>query len=152
MKRRDRSQCLIIRNNKILMAKHCQNKDEWRCLPGGAVEKGESPEEAALRELSEECCVKGKIIKKISEYPDPISNGYNYTYLIDIGNQVAILGEDPEMRDNPILVSIDWLSLQEICERDRAYLWSAGLLSIKEFANELASWGDDISYPSKRIK
>jgi len=148
MERRDRSQCIIVRDGKILMAKHCQDGDEWRCLPGGAIEKGETPEEAALRELLEECCVQGEIIKKTSEYPDPISNGYNYTFWVDIGNQVPILGEDPEMKDNPILFGIDWLSLKEICERDRAYLWSAGLLSVKKFADELVTWGDDISYPS----
>lgn len=148
MARRDRSQCIVVRDGKILMAKHCQNGDEWRCLPGGAIEHGESPEQAVLRELFEECCVHGDIIKKVSEYPDPISNGNNYTFWVDIGKQTPILGEDPEMMENPILFGIDWLSLTEICERDRAYLWAAGLLSIDEFANELMSWGDDISYPA----
>jgi ADP-ribose pyrophosphatase YjhB (NUDIX family) len=130
------------------MAKHRQNGEEWRCLPGGAVEKEESPEEAALRELLEECCVHGVIIKKTSEYSDPFSNGQTHTFLVDIGNQNPTLGEDPEIKENPILFGIDWLALNEICERDRAFLWAAGLLSVKEFANELASWGDDISYPS----
>lgn len=148
MERRDRSQCIVIRDGKILMAKHRQNGEEWRCLPGGAIEKGESPEEAALRELLEECCVQGSIIKKTSEYSDPFSDGQNYTFFIDIGDQNPTLGEDPEIKETPILFGIDWLSLNEICERDRAFVWAAGLLSINEFANELTSWGDDISYPS----
>lgn len=148
MERRGRSQCIIVRNSKILMVKHRQNGEEWRCLPGGAIEKGESPEAAALRELFEECCVHGEIIKKTSEYFDPFSNGYNYTFWVDIGNQIPVLGEDPEMKENPILVDVNWLSLNEICERDRAHIWAAGLLAIKEFGDELILWSDDISYPS----
>ena len=150
MERKDRSQCLVVRSGKILMAEHSQNGKVWRCLPGGAIEKNESPESAALRELFEECCVEGRIIKKVSEYPDPISGGYNHTFWIDIGNQKPVLGRDPELEGNQILTSIDWLFLSDICERDRAFLWSAGLLAIKEFVDELLSWDDDISYPTKK--
>jgi len=41
--RLERAQCLVIRNNKILMVKHCHEGEEWWCLPGGAIEKGETP-------------------------------------------------------------------------------------------------------------
>ena len=84
---RNRSQCIVIRNNKILMAKHCKNGLEWRCLPGGAIEEGESPEQAALRELNEECCVKGVIIKKTCEYIDPFTQGDCHTFWVEIGDQ-----------------------------------------------------------------
>jgi 8-oxo-dGTP pyrophosphatase MutT (NUDIX family) len=43
-----------VRNGKILMAAHHENRNDWRCLPGGAIEKGDTPEDAALRELLEE--------------------------------------------------------------------------------------------------
>ena len=150
MARKDRSQCIVIRDGSLLMARHCQNGDEWWCLPGGAVEEGETPDEAALRELKEECCVQGTIIKKTGEYPDPFNNGMNHTFFIDIGKQDPVLGEDPETKVDPILFDIDWRALDEICERDRAFIWSAGLVAVKEFADELTSWGDDISYPSKK--
>jgi len=38
----------------------------------------------------------------------------------------------------------------ELSEVDRAYLWSAGLLSIPAFAAELDTWAREISYPGKR--
>ena len=145
-----RAQCLVVRDGKILMVKH-DSGDYWHyCLPGGGIEHGEIPEQAAIRELREECRVDGKIIKKTSEYVDPFDDEkFFYTYYMDIGNQTPALGIDPELIENPILVEVRWLSLNEICEKDRAYLWSAGLVSLKEFAEELDTWGKDISYPEK---
>lgn len=132
------------------MVTHSKEGLQWLCLPGGAVEANESPEEAALRELREECQVEGVLIEKTSQYTDPFSGGNTYTFFIEIGDQIPLLGEDPELLENPILIDVGWYHLEEICERDRAFLWAAGLLSIHEFADELNQWGDDISYPSVR--
>lgn len=75
----------------------------------------------------------------------------NYTFYADIGEQEPSLGEDLEVKENPILIGVEWRTLDSICERDRAYMWAAGLFYIDYFAKELDSWGDDISYPSKRM-
>jgi hypothetical protein len=45
------------------------------------------------------------------------------------------------------LSDMRWLALAEIPERDRAYLWAAGLMSIPQFLDEISHWGDTISYP-----
>ncbi|MGB9716130.1 MAG: NUDIX hydrolase [Thermodesulfovibrionales bacterium] len=37
------------------------------CLPKGTVDKGEKPDETAIREVSEETGLKGRIIKKLGE-------------------------------------------------------------------------------------
>jgi hypothetical protein len=39
------------------------------------------------------------------------------------------------------------MALPEIPERDRAFLWAAGLMGIEEFLTEVSSWGNAISYP-----
>jgi len=129
------------------MVKHRQDDQEWWCLPGGAVEPGESPERAALRELEEECGVQGKPIRQLSyhEYGDGESA---VTFLIDIGIQTPHKGNDPELeRDHQILAEVAWLSLKEIPERDRAFLWASGLLGVPEFLSEVEEWGDNKSYP-----
>jgi len=144
-----RAQCLIVRDNKILMAKHQHSENEWNyCLPGGRIETGETPEQAAIRELKEECNVNGRIIKKVSEYVDSFDFSI-YTFQVNIGEQNPMLGTDPEILENPVLVEVKWLSLYEICERDRAFLWAAGLISSTYFTDELLSWSKDISYPAK---
>ena len=144
----DRAQCMVIRNGEILMVVHRHDGKAYYCLPGGGVEVGETPIEAAARELKEECLVDGDNLQLISMVAH--DGHMNYTYLADIGEQVPALGHDPELIDNPILAGVAWKTLESLTERDRAYLWAAGLFSIDCFAEELDSWGDDLSYPTKR--
>ncbi len=148
-----RAQCIVVRNEKILMVKHREDGIEHYCIPGGGIEAGETPEQAAVRELNEECRVIGKIAKKLGEYHDPYEyDRIFYTYQLDIGGQEPALGCDPEFAEkDAVLVGIEWLALNEMSERDRAFLWSAGIFAIKEFAEELQSYGDDISYPKKAV-
>lgn len=143
-----RAQCLVHRGIHILMAKHHMDGIEWWCLPGGRVELDEKPSDAALRELEEECCIKGRIVRQTGQVID--GDGLeSTTFLIDIGDQEPVMGVDPEfISKNQILVDVKWLTLAEIPERDRAYLWAAGLLSIPEFLDEVSNWGDELSYPT----
>ena len=140
-----RAQCIVHRGNRLLMVKHQMNDEEWWCLPGGGIMEGEKPEQAAIRELKEECCVEGNIIAEVSHNKYP-ADSQSYTYIVDIGRQEPQLGVDPEF-GVPILVDIAWFSLKEVPERDRAFLWFSGLLAIPEFYSEVGQWGDDISYP-----
>lgn len=146
-----RAQALVIRNGRILMARHAQHGREYYVLPGGAIEPGETPEEAVCRELLEECCVQGKIVRKLGEYLYSDGKKVRYTYEMDIGEQEPILGEDPEVDpENPILNGVVWMRMCDLTERDRAYLWAAGLVGVRQFHDEIASWADDISYPALR--
>jgi 8-oxo-dGTP diphosphatase len=143
-----RAQCIINRGSQILMVKHHMNEDEWWCLPGGGVEPDETPVEAALRELEEECNVRGKIVRQTRHATDGFSIE-TITFLVEIGDQEPHKGSDPEFpHDEQILEEVCWMTLKEIPERDRAYLWAAGLMCIPVFLDEVSNWGDELSYPT----
>ncbi len=143
-----RAQCIVQRGMYILMVKHRQDDEEWWCLPGGGVEPHETAAEAALRELQEECGVLGKIICQTSQTMDGVKV-QSVTFLVEIGDQEPNIGADPEFTPaDQILVDLRWLTLLEIPERDRAYLWAAGLLNVPGFEDEVSNWGDALSYPT----
>ena len=64
---------------------------------------------------------------------------------------VAVKGIDPELPpEEQTILGVKWLELDEIAERDRAYLFGAGLMRIPEFHDEVLTWPDnEISYPQK---
>jgi ADP-ribose pyrophosphatase YjhB (NUDIX family) len=143
-----RAQSIVTRNGKILIVKHQQDGVEWWCLPGGAVETGETPQQAAIRELAEECNVRGRVVRRIS-LQESMDDDITITYLVDIGDQEPVLGSDPEfLMGDQVLVDLGWRSLDEIPERDRVFLWAAGLVGVDSYIDEVESWGSQISYPS----
>ena len=83
---------VIFRGKILLLYKNYRNRYEGWVLPKGTVEKGESHEQTALREVYEETGVKAKIIEYIgkSEYsfntPSGIINKEVHWYLMTAEN------------------------------------------------------------------
>jgi 8-oxo-dGTP pyrophosphatase MutT (NUDIX family) len=145
--RTTRAQCIVCREDKLLMVQHHYKGKSWWCLPGGRVEQGETEAQAALRELQEECGVSGVILHKTGHWMY-LAKDKTVTFLVDIGDQTPSIGASPEFQEtDPFLTDLKWMALAEISERDRAFLWAAGLLGIERFSTEVSIWGDDISYP-----
>lgn len=151
---KNRSVAIVIRDGKILMERLCykdaNNGKEFFSVPGGGIEEGETPEQAALRELKEECSLDGTIVKPLAVIYSHGRKEYSFEVAVS-EDQQAITGYDPEEAgsDNPPLREVVWKSLNEISEKDRAFLWSYGLIQVQDFYETIVSWGDEISYPGK---
>ena len=148
---RNRSVVFVIRNKKILMEKLSYpslGDRVFYSIPGGGIEDGETPEQAAIRELKEECGLDGTIVRKLTELYN--NNRTEHVFEVEVpDDQEPITGYDPEEAENedPPLKEVLWMALDEISEKDRACLWGYGLIQIDGFYDEVISWGDTISYP-----
>ena len=150
MFKRSRSVAVVVRDGKILMERVFYFGREFFTVPGGGVDEGETPEQACLRELKEECGLDGKLVRPLATV-HKLEGSAEYSFLVEIPeDQEAVTGYDPEEDiEDPPLKEVLWLRLDEISERDRAFLWSYGLMQVPGFFDEIKAWGDEISYPAE---
>ena len=146
---RNRSMALVVRDGKILMERIFYENRVFYTIPGGGIEECETPEEAALRELREECGLEGTIVRKISEISIRDDGSTEHIFEVRIpDDSEPVTGCDPEEpMDNQPIKDVLWMKLNELSEKDRAFLWTYGLLGIKGYFDEILNWGDEISYP-----
>ena len=100
------SQAFIINEKKVLMVwQHVERGDIVWNFPGGGIEKGETPEEAAVREVKEETGYSVRLLKLM------LKSSFKYTYLATItGGHLRIDKDNP---DNADIVDAAWVGVND---------------------------------------
>jgi 8-oxo-dGTP pyrophosphatase MutT (NUDIX family) len=63
---KDRAVCVCFDDGRVLLMRRVKNGRRYTVLPGGGVEEGETPAEAAVRELDEESGLKGTVVEHLA--------------------------------------------------------------------------------------
>ncbi|CAH1198998.1 hypothetical protein PAECIP111893_01203 [Paenibacillus plantiphilus] len=136
MSNRPRVCAAIIRDNEILMVYHDNGPHghSFWTLPGGAIEDGETPEEAAIREVREEVLLNGKVERLL--YESSYELGPECCYLVQVNaHEEARLGADPELPpEGQILKGIAWIPLDQLKDDSQV---SLVLKSLEQHASSM---------------
>ena len=103
------SMAVVVSDGKLLMIRRSEREGDllW-ALPGGAIETGESPEDAAVRETLEETGLVVKAVRLLGERVHPkTGRAMSYT-------ACEVLQGEAHVADEDELDAVAWVTLDEI--------------------------------------
>lgn len=127
-KRRKSARALILRDDKLLVflrKRHSRKTGEWieyYSIPGGGIDKGESPEDAAIRELYEEMGVRIKLGSLVAHRIGKFFEHYVFTADIIEGEPRLMLDSEEAMHmgeHNQFIVT--WVPVGDLTRENLRY-------------------------------
>jgi 8-oxo-dGTP diphosphatase len=104
--------CYVVRDRQLLMVRRRfrDGAPEWTG-PRGNVEPGETPEEAAVREVKEEVGLTVEVVRRLGERVHP-ATGRHLIYLV-----CRIVAGDATVVDHEEVTAVEWCDLRTVLER-----------------------------------
>jgi len=114
-----RAGVLVFRENKILLTKQYRLliNDYSLEIPGGKIEEGELPEEAAIRECLEETGILCSALKHLITYHPSLDNLYNPTHVFVTSDSEDI--DKNKYLENGEVVGYQWVDFSECVDMVR---------------------------------
>jgi 8-oxo-dGTP diphosphatase len=123
---RIRAGIVLIENNKVALIERHRAGLNYFVFPGGGVDEGESPEEAAIREAMEELGVQVAIQQKIAEIHFGRTSKHIY-FLVErvsgefgSGTGEEFTDSDPNHPEEGIYIPI-WMPIEELPQHKNVY-------------------------------
>lgn len=103
------STAIITDGGRVLMIRRREREGKllW-AFPGGGIEQGETPEQAAVRETAEEVGLEVKAVRTLGERMHP-QTGRHMTYIA-----CEVVAGEAFVADEEELAEVSWIRLEDI--------------------------------------
>ena len=143
---RIRAGIVLIEDNKVALIERHRAGIDYFVFPGGGVDEGESPEQAAIREAMEELGIEVAIKQKVAEIQIGRKSRQVYFLVEQIGGEFGTgVGEeymdsDPNDPEEGIYVPI-WMPVDELLLHEKVYPAAVARLVVK---SAQVGWAPDV--------
>ena len=122
---RVRSGVVLIENGKVALIERHRAGKHYYVFPGGGVDEGETPEQAAIREMEEETGLRVTVQRKLAEIHFGLSE--QVYFLVDrldgkfgTGMGEEFTDSDPDDPTEGVYIPI-WMPLEELPQHENIY-------------------------------
>jgi ADP-ribose pyrophosphatase YjhB (NUDIX family) len=105
---------IVVREGRVLLAKHAKDGRSYYLLPGGGVEWGESLHAALVREFKEEVCIEvapGPLALAAESIAPDASR-----HIVHLCFQAEWLSGTPRLGEDPRIVAVEWIDVRDLSE------------------------------------
>ncbi len=122
---RVRAGVVLIEDNKVALIERFRDGNHYFVFPGGGADNGESPEQAAVREMEEETGLRVTVKRKVTEIHFDLSTQHYYLAERIGGEYGTGTGEeytdaDPDDPAEGIYIPI-WMDIEQLAEHENIY-------------------------------
>ena len=143
---RIRAGIVLIENNKVALIERYRAGLHYFVFPGGGMDEGESPEQAAIREAMEELGVQVAIKQKVAEVQLGQKSRHIYFLAEQTGGEFGRgIGEeftssDPNDSDEGIYIPV-WIPINELLLHKNIHPADVARLVVKSLQD---GWSEDV--------
>jgi 8-oxo-dGTP diphosphatase len=118
---RNRAGVILIESNNVALIERQRAGDHYFAFPGGGVDKGETPEQAAIREAKEELGLQVRILQKAIEID--FGESHHFYFLVECvsGEFGTGNGEEYAHSDSLNTYLPIWMPIDELIQHDNIY-------------------------------
>ncbi len=132
---RDRAGVILIEENKVALIERFRAGTHYFVFPGGGVDQGETPEQAAIRETDEELGLQVVIAQQVAEIQ--FGDSRQYYFLVErIGGEFGtgtgeeMLHPHPDDPSEGVYIPV-WMGMDELSRHENIYPIDIVKLAVK---------------------